>query len=204
LPEIRREEALRAGKILGIRNHFFLKQKDSHFTQDGSEPFQGVWNRKVIAARLDEILARDSYDYVFVLLPTEETHGHHQAAAFLAIEATNRMPEEKRPAVLGGDPAAAGQPQYRFRPRSEFPMFRTRTETPAYSVNRLEKFGPNNTLSYNVVVNWVIAEHKSQGLFQTDSDKHATEEFWVLETGRTKPGADPEQLFARLNQVVKQ
>ena len=35
LPAIRKEEAGRAGKILGIRQHFFLDQKDSGFDSDG-------------------------------------------------------------------------------------------------------------------------------------------------------------------------
>jgi len=32
LPAIRRKEALNAGKIIGIKRHFFLNQKDDNFT----------------------------------------------------------------------------------------------------------------------------------------------------------------------------
>jgi len=41
--------------------------------------------------------------------------------------------------------------------------------------------GYRDALSYQIVVNWFIAEHKSQGLFQTDSGKHQFEQFWVFE-----------------------
>src|SRR5579883_1848599 len=37
LPAIRKQETLNAGKILGIRNHYFLDQKDEKFTTDVQE-----------------------------------------------------------------------------------------------------------------------------------------------------------------------
>jgi LmbE family N-acetylglucosaminyl deacetylase len=86
LPEIRRREALQAGKILGIRRHYFLGQKDSQFTKDGSEPLHGLWDRAAVSAKLRSTLQREKYAYIFVLLPTAETHGHHQAAALITIE----------------------------------------------------------------------------------------------------------------------
>jgi len=35
-------------------------------------------------------------------------------------------------------------------------------------------------LNYQIVVNWVIAEHESQGLFQNDAGKHESEQFWLF------------------------
>jgi len=39
---------------------------------------------------------------------------------------------------------------------------------------------PDCPLTYEIIVNWVIAEHKSQGLLQTEAGKHDREEFWVF------------------------
>ena len=44
LPAIRKDETLRAGRILGIRHHWFLHQKDARFTLDGDEAFKGIWD----------------------------------------------------------------------------------------------------------------------------------------------------------------
>jgi hypothetical protein len=38
--------------------------------------------------------------------------------------------------------------------------------------------GYRDALSYQIVVSWVIAEHKSQGLFQSEYEQHELEEFW--------------------------
>ncbi len=44
LPEIRKREALDAGRILGIANHFFLDQPDLRYTQDIDEVLDKHWN----------------------------------------------------------------------------------------------------------------------------------------------------------------
>src|SRR4051794_16442725 len=86
LPEIRKKEALAAGSILGIRRHYFLEQKDSKFNTNGAEPFGGLWDCEAVSANLRSLLQREKYQFVFILLPTGETHGHHQAAAQLVLE----------------------------------------------------------------------------------------------------------------------
>jgi hypothetical protein len=35
-------------------------------------------------------------------------------------------------------------------------------DTPLHRVSRVESFGPGGSLHYNIIVNWVIAEHESQ------------------------------------------
>ena len=54
-------------------------------------------------------------------------------------------------------------------------------ERPVFVFDRDSHFGYRNALNYQIVVNWFIAEHKSQGLFQTDSGKHQLEQFWLFE-----------------------
>jgi len=85
LPAIRKEEAGRAGKILGIRQHFFLDQKDSGFDCDASAASSNNWDRAHILKVLGGLLSRERYDAVFTLLPTAQTHGHHRAAAECAV-----------------------------------------------------------------------------------------------------------------------
>jgi LmbE family N-acetylglucosaminyl deacetylase len=51
LPAIRKEEAVRAGKILGIRRHYFLDQKDSGFATDAASADSSNWDRpRVLSA----------------------------------------------------------------------------------------------------------------------------------------------------------
>jgi LmbE family N-acetylglucosaminyl deacetylase len=198
LPQIRKAETLRAGKILGIRDHYFLDQKDARFTLDVNEPFQGFWDRKYILRRLGELLEKDRYDFVFTLLPTEDTHGHHQAATVLALEAVAKFPEDRRPAVLGALAANAGEQSRAFEGRSNFPVTRLCAGSPVFVVDRLAPFGYHNALNYNIVVNWVIAEHKSQGLFQTEYGKHTEERFWLFEIGGAASQAAAKNLFSQL------
>jgi hypothetical protein len=45
--------------------------------------------------------------------------------------------------------------------------------------DRNTKLGFQNALNYQIVVNWMIAEHKSQGLLQTMTGKEQFECFWL-------------------------
>ena len=62
----------------------------------------------------------------------------------------------------------------------------------------MESFGPGGSLNYNIIVNWVIAEHKSQGLFQTEYGKHSHENFWVFDTKTPDATTRANALFERL------
>jgi hypothetical protein len=86
LPAIRREETLKAGKILGIRDHFFLEQKDQIFTTDRDSGLKHLWNTAYIQQTITDLIRGQHYQYVFAILPRSTTHGHHQAATALAQE----------------------------------------------------------------------------------------------------------------------
>lgn len=180
LPAIRRQETLRAGRILGVRHHYFLNQKDQNFTLDPSLALNGAWDTKQISALLDHLLAHRRYDLVFTILPTQDTHGHHQAATILALQAVSRLPEEDRPVILGAAAVQHDQAAMRFPGRREYPLTATATDAPAFSFDRRNSFGYHDALNYAIVVNWMIAEYKSQGLFQTDTGKHDQESFWLF------------------------
>ncbi len=180
LPAIRRRETVSGGKVLGIRRHYFLEQQDSGFATDSSKAPVNNWDRARILGVLEGLVQRERYDAVFTLLPTAQTHGHHRAATLLALEAIAAMPESRRPLVLGAEPRGAADAAERFEGLPEAPLSRTAAAEPAFAFNRNTPFGYRNALNYQIVVNWFIAEHKSQGLFQTDSGRHQLEEFWLF------------------------
>lgn len=181
LPAIRKEETRRAGRILGIRNHYFLDEQDNRFGLDPDEALSQVWNRGRIVEFLTTRLQAESYDFVFVILPREDTHGHHKAAAVLALDAVARLAPELRPVVLGAEPAHSVEAVAEFRGLRSFPSTTTLSAAPAFSFDRTKSFGYGAALRYNIVVNWVIAEHKSQGMFQNDCGRHDLERFWQFD-----------------------
>jgi LmbE family N-acetylglucosaminyl deacetylase len=198
LPAIRRREALNAGRILGIRHHYFLNQKDTQNTKNPSDVMQGTWNLQTVRTFLTKIIRSERYDFVFTLLPTAETHGQHQAATFLTLEAVSGLPSALRPVVLGVATSTSTSPIPTFRARGDYSISRTLSERPAYSFDRDVHFGFHDALSYEIIVNWVIAEHKSQGLFQTEVGKQRWENYWVFATGRADSADLASALFRNL------
>jgi N-acetylglucosamine malate deacetylase 2 len=180
LPEIRRKETLAAGRILGIGKHYFLDQKDAGFTLDPNEGPRQLWDTDRILAVLTKLLIGGKYQFVLTLLPTSETHGHHQAAAWLALKAVAGLPAEARPAVLGGDPGLASIPPPSFTVNPQLPITAVWPGAPVFTFDRNTSFGFNHELNYQIVVNWMIAEHKSQGLFQLSANKHDVERYWLF------------------------
>jgi LmbE family N-acetylglucosaminyl deacetylase len=191
LPAIRREEVLRSGKILGVRKHYFLDQKDAGFATVAAEADTGNWNRARVGQFLFELLSKERYDAVFTLLPTPQTHGHHRAATILTLRAVARLSENERPLVFGADADADSDPA-EFEGLPGEPLTSTWTSRPEISFDRSASFGYHGALSYQIVVNWVIAEHKSQGLFQNDAGKNRFEHFWLFRAGSadSTPRAD--------------
>jgi len=170
LADIRKQEAARAARILGIRHQYFLHQKDLGFATDASSAITANWDRSRVRAFLDDLLARERYDAVFTLLPTAETHAHHRAATLIALEAVAAIPVESRPLILGVEARAKSAGPAAFDGAAPLLIF-----------DRTTSFGFHDALNYQIVVNWVIAEHKSQGLFQTEYGKNDSEQFWLFD-----------------------
>jgi LmbE family N-acetylglucosaminyl deacetylase len=200
LPEIRRQEALAAGRILGIRHHYFLGQRDDGVTGDVDDTLQRLWDSARVVRSLEELMRRERYDFVFTTLPTAQTHAHHRAAAVLTLQAVSRLLEETRPVVLAADPddedptAFTGLPGY--------PITRPLTAKPVFTFDRRRRFGFHDAFSYQIVVNWVIAEYKSQGLFQNDYNRRDSEQFWAFATGGADTARRCSVLAASLNNPV--
>jgi LmbE family N-acetylglucosaminyl deacetylase len=194
LPGIRREEARRAGRILGIQHQWFLNQKDDRFTLDPGESLQRSWHEDRILHVLQERLRKGHYDFVFVLLPSEQTHGEHKAVSILALEAIEHVPAGQRPIVLGAQ-AGGGNPAP-YKSLSRYPLKATGSLNPQFQFDRDTRFGYRKSLSYQIFVDWVIAEHKSQGLFQTRCLQDRFENFWLFTLNRNSAAGEAESLFA--------
>ena len=101
LPEIRKHETLAAGRVLGVREHYFLDQPDRRFTLDAREALDRIWDVRGVKSRLRQLVLTNGCDFVLTVLPRESTHGHHQAATLLALEAVRGVPAERRPVGPG-------------------------------------------------------------------------------------------------------
>jgi LmbE family N-acetylglucosaminyl deacetylase len=198
LPAIRKRETINAGKVLGIRRHYFLDQRDSGFTTDAANASTANWDRERVRQYLTALLHREHYDAIFTLLPTPQTHGHHRAATLLTLEAAATLPDDRRPLIFAADPCAANRSPLNFSAVPFEPLSRTLADRPVFTFDRVTSFGYRNALNYQIVVNWFIAEHKSQGLFQTDAGKDQLEQFWLFEASGRDALARARQFAALL------
>jgi LmbE family N-acetylglucosaminyl deacetylase len=196
LPGIRREEACRAGKILGILRQWFLNEKDDRFTLDPGQFLHQSWHDERILRLLQQRLTKGHYDFVFVLLPSEQAHGEHKAASILALETGEQLPPGYRPIVLGAQ-AGGGDPA-NYATLSGYPLAAADSPKPQFQFDRDTRFGYQKSLSYHIVVDWVIAEHKSQGLFQTRCGQDRLENFWLFSLNRGSALREAESLFASI------
>jgi hypothetical protein len=139
------------------------------------------------------------------LLPSEQTHGEHKTASILALESVEQLPAGQRPIVLGAQ-AGEGDPAP-YKPLSGYPLTATDSLNPQFQFDRDTRFGYQRSLSYQIVVDWVIAEHKSQGLFQTRCQQDRFENFWLFTLNRNSATGAAESLFAavtaRLERATK-
>lgn len=178
LPEIRKNELVEGGNVIGLRRYFFLEQQDHRYTLDVDSTLTEVWNTARTTDRLVEIMRKGSYDYVFGLLPTPGTHGHHKGATILALRAAARLAPSERPVVLGVSTSSEGDSVERFTGLPGYPETTISSGLPSFEFDRRASFGYKNRLDYQIVVNWLIAEHKSQGTMQLGVNGGDREEFW--------------------------
>ena len=199
LPRIRKRELMAAGSIIGIRSYYFLDQLDHRYTQNVDSVLQYVWDVPQIRKRLAEIMARGQYDYVFCLLPTPDTHGHHKGATILALETMKAMSEGKRPVVLAGSGSSRNDTSVlKFSGLPAYPLTAISAGAPSFSFDRSQKFGFRNALDYRIIVNWEIAEHKSQGTMQMLMNLGDFENFWWFDINDPAKRESTRQMFEQL------
>jgi LmbE family N-acetylglucosaminyl deacetylase len=199
LPAIRKKEARAGGAIAGYTNFFFLDQFDKAYTQNVHEVFESQWDTAVVRRRLSEILKQRNYDFVFITEPTTTTHGAHQAAALMALAAVASMPAGRRPAILATNTYKKGDPPPEYPGRDDFPVARPRPIDPPLEFDLKQPFGFEDKLDYRIVANWVIAEHKSQGIMQKYLNAFDTERFFLFAIDDDAAVAKTKALFARLS-----
>jgi LmbE family N-acetylglucosaminyl deacetylase len=162
LVRIRREEAKRAARVLGIRRTMFLDQPDPGFTCDASEGLR-AWNTSRIRTKLRELLETEDYDVVLVLHPAADTYGHHQTVAQLVSKVAADIDPFRRPALAGVLTTPTGS-------------------APNWTFDRHAHIAGDPTgMDYTIVAHWVIAEHKSQGAFQMEYGRRTQEYYWLFD-----------------------
>ena len=163
LPAIRRRELAAGCRILGVRDLYFLDQTDHRYTLDPNEvlaPDADVWDLAFVERSLRSILRAGDYDFLFTLVPSAGTHAHHKAAGILALRVLDGMPPRERPVAM----CSSGSDAETFGVLEGFPI--TRVTGECFSFDRTRPLGFQGGLDYKIVVNWAIAEHKSQGTMQ--------------------------------------
>jgi LmbE family N-acetylglucosaminyl deacetylase len=202
LPAIRQRELMAGGALTGIRRYFFLDQYDHAYTENVDTVLTHVWDTAVVRDRLSEIMRR-GYDFVFVHLPIGRFHGHHKAATILALEAAQRLPANERPVVLGamvgqkGDSSLAS-----YRGLAGYPITSVSGAAAPFVFDRTERLSPDGQLDYRIIVNWLIAEHKSQGTMQLLVNRGEVERYWFFAANDPARRDVARALFARLAKPV--
>ena len=202
LPTIRKKELMAAGNILGISNYYFFDQQDNHYTLDVDTVLNQVWDVSLIKKRLGNIMDNGKYDFVFCLLPTDDTHGHHKGATILALQTVNEL-HSKKPVVLGASTTnKSDTSSFVFHGLKKFPLTVISDLTPINIIDRNVSFGFKNQLNYKIIVNWEIAEHKSQGSMQTFMNRGDFENFWYFDMNGIEGRKKVKFLFEKLNGFV--
>lgn len=200
LPAIRKREMLAAARVIGVRNVFFLDQFDKEYTLNVDSVFRYQWDVSNVKRRLGEIITMGNYDYIFALLPVPGTHGAHKGATILALETVSSLDRSRRPVVLGGSIEGRGEmPVDTFSGLSAYPLTSIRSAGPSFTFDRAQKFGFRDRLDYRIVVNWLIAEHKSQGTMQMGaSTGEEKEKYWYFDMNDPARMAATQALFDKL------
>lgn len=203
LPAIRKKELMAGGKWVGIKNYFFFDQTDTHYTLDCDTVLRSVWDVAWVKQRLTKILQQGGYDFVFTMLPTDSTHGHHKAAGIIALQTVSELPAGTRlPVVLGMGGGRVDGPRYTELPR--YSITRVDPDTKIYVFDRMQKFGFKNALDYRTPANWLIAEHKSQGVMQTYINMGDKETFYYFAMNGASRNEEVAVLFDALARPRKQ
>ncbi len=199
LPAIRKKELMAGGDIIGIRNYFFFDQQDHMYTLNVDSTFGYVWDTAHVTKRLRDIIQKGEYTYVFCMLPTEGTHGHHKGATILALTAVQHIAEAKRPVVLGVSVSEkTDSVPESFLELPGYPITKVSEGKASFTFDRTQKFGFRERMDYKVIVNWLIAEHKSQGTMQLAMNRGDYENFWWFDINAASKKDATRRLFERL------
>jgi len=214
LPAIRRAELLEGARLLELREVHFLGQTDHRYTQDvaevlgppgrlaellrGDATTPDVWDVPYVHAYLTRLMERERYDFVLTLAPRDTTHAHHQAAAHLAVAAASGLPEERRPVCLAVDVSEdANEPAPTTNGRALGELAPAGSGGP-FVFDRTQPFGHRGRLNYQILVNLLIAQHRSQGTMQLAMNRGQLERFYLFASNPEDAGERAAALFESL------
>ena len=198
LPAIRKRELMAGGAIVGISKYFFFDQFDDAFTEDPRPVLTETWDAEWVRRRLVRIMEEGAYDLVLTAVPFAETHGHHKGATILALEAADRLAVSERPAVLGGFACAFGDQAFEFSGLDDYPITAASSGGPVARFDRRQTLGFNNRLTFEIIGNWVIAAHRSQGVMQLRMNQLREECYWSYDMNADGSTQGVQQLFNNL------
>lgn len=200
LPAIRKRELLTGGRHVGIRRYHFFDQPDTGRTPDPDSVLQNLWASETVVAKLASIYREHRYDFVFVFIPLTSGHGHHAAAALLALRAGATLEPELRPVVLGAWISSKDSEEpLSFSGRDGYPVFETTSDSSLFRFDRTQAIVGSDRLNYKIPVNWLIAEHKSQGTMQLLLNSGDIEEYWLFRSNPPDAFERASRLFDVIN-----
>ncbi|MEP7146648.1 MAG: PIG-L family deacetylase [bacterium] len=201
LPDIRKKELEAGGKIIGIRNYYYFNQKDHRYvtTKDIKEILDSnIWDLDYIRSELKNIIQREKYDYVFIIIPTLNTHAHHSSVGILALETVNSLDSSDRPVILGvSNVRVSDTSKFVYHGLPGYPITNV-SDTGAFIFDRTQKFGYKDVLDYKIIINWLIAEHKSQGTMQLLMNQGDYEAYWYFDINPASGKEKTRELFEKL------
>ncbi|WP_445666201.1 PIG-L family deacetylase [Fodinibius sp. AD559] len=200
LPSIRKRELMAGGKIVGMRNYFFFDQVDDEYSKNIASPLE-KWDTDWIKQRLEKILKEEQYDFVFTMMPSKETHGHHKASAILALQTIQELPEEERPLVFATTIVDSLGEKIDYSQLKGYPISKLMEGQQPMEFDRRQKFGFDNRLDYKIIGNWVIAEHKSQGTMQLLMGRGNVEQYWPYALNDREDLMKAKEFFEAVNEV---
>lgn len=197
LPMLRKQEILNAGKIMGVRNIYFMEQPDDWYTLDPTPYISGKnWEISYVERRMDRLLADRDYDFIITMLPHAGQHGHHKTAVLMALRAVQRYQGQHKPIIIAGSPLSANAKPVEFNMLDGFPETKIKPNSPVFTLNRAFRFKENDKVSYKIVADWVIAEYKSQGAIQEGAiHKTDLETYRYFDVNDSKGVKDVQKLF---------
>jgi len=86
-----------------------------------------------------------------------------------------------------------------FKQLTNFPITKGKH---AFQTDRNIGFAPLNQLNYKIIVNWVIAEHKSQGTLQNMANDGDYENFWYFDLNGSDRFEQTKSFFDQLRSNV--
>jgi len=202
LPKIRKKELAAGCKWVGINKIYYFDQLDTHYTLDADTVLKQVWKVEMVKQKLAALIQKNHYQYIFCLLPTSETHGHHKAASILALEVVKSLPAADKPVIMGVSGGSKNDTtKLVFNGLTAYPITKVSSGNYSFETDRTQSFGFKNRLNYKIVVNWLIAEHKSQGSMQTFIGQGDYERFWLFDENAADAKMKAEKLFSELRNL---